>query len=91
MHTIKPLDEKRVLSSVSKTSCAVIAEEHQLFGGLGESIASLCAASRPVPMEFVAVRDVFGQSGTPEELMVKYRLDTPDIVSAALKVITRKQ
>lgn len=91
LHTIKPLDEKLVLSSVSKTSCAVVAEEHQLFGGLGESIAAVCANNKPVPVEFVAVKDVFGQSGTPEELMVKYGLDTPDIVNAALKVVSRKQ
>ena len=90
IHTIKPLDNDLILSSVSKTKCAVIAEEHQRFGGLGESIAALCALNTPVPMEFVAVNDVFGQSGTPKELMVKYNLDTPDIVIAALKAISRK-
>ena len=91
IHTIKPLDNNLVLSSVRKTKCVVVAEEHQRFGGLGESIAGLCALNTPVPMEFVAVNDVFGQSGTPEELMVKYGLDTPDIVNAALKAISRKQ
>lgn len=90
IHSIKPLDNLLVLSSVRKTQCAVVAEEHQKAGGLGESIAALCAAERPTPIEFVAVNDVFGQSGTPEELMVKYGLDTPDIVNAALKAVGRK-
>jgi len=90
IHTIKPLDNNLVLSSVRKTKCAVVAEEHQQFGGLGESIAGLCALNTPIPIEYVAVKDVFGQSGTPEELMVKYGLDTPDIVKAAQKVISRK-
>ena len=90
IHTIKPLDNNLVLSSVRKNRCAVIAEEHQRFGGLGESIAGLCALNFPVPLEYVAVNDVFGQSGTPEELLVKYNLDTPDIVNAALKAISRK-
>jgi len=91
IHTIKPLDNNLVISSVQKTKCAVVAEEHQRFGGLGESIAGLCALNNPIPMEFVAVNDVFGQSGTPEELMVKYGLDTPDIIKAALKAISRKK
>jgi len=91
IHTIKPLDDNLVLSSVRKTKCAVVAEEHQRFGGLGESIAGLCAQNAPTPIEFVAVNDVFGQSGTPEELIVKYGLDTPDIVKAVIKAISRKQ
>ncbi|MDD3878216.1 MAG: transketolase C-terminal domain-containing protein [Bacteroidales bacterium] len=90
LHTIKPLDEKLVLSSVRKTHCAVTAEEHMLFGGLGESIAGLLSRNFPAPLEFVAVNDVFGQSGKPEELMIKYGLDAPDIVNAALKVLERK-
>jgi len=91
IHTIKPLDEVTILNSIRKTKCAVVAEEHQLNGGLGESIARLCSQKLPAPLEFVAVNDVFGQSGTPEELMVKYGLDTPDIVNAAIKVISRIQ
>ncbi len=90
IHTIKPLDEKAVLSSVAKTRCAVSAEEHQINGGLGESIARVLTINDPVPMEMVAVKDVFGESGTPEELLTKYGLEATDIVDAALKAIERK-
>ena len=90
IHTIKPLDSEAVLKSVAKTRCVVTAEEHQRNGGLGDSIAQLLALNTPVPMEMVAVNDVFGQSGKPEELLTYYHLDTPDIVEAAKKVINRK-
>lgn len=90
IHTIKPLDNAAVLASVRKTKCVVTAEEHQMNGGLGDSIAQLLARELPTPIEMVAVKDTFGESGTPEELMKKYGLDTPDIVEAAKKVITRK-
>jgi transketolase len=90
IHTIKPLDNDAVISSVARTGCAVTAEEHQMNGGLGDSIAQLLARKLPVPVEMVAVRDIFGESGTPEELLKKYRLDTPDIVDAALRVISRR-
>lgn len=90
IHTIKPLDEEAILKSVSKTRCVVSAEEHQRNGGLGDSIAQVLATKFPSPMEFVAVNDSFGESGKPEELMKKYHIDTPDIVSAALKVMSRK-
>jgi len=90
IHTIKPLDEEAILSSVAKTGCVVSAEEHMLLGGMGESIAQVLARNHPVPMEMVAIDDTFGESGKPEELMQKYGLDTPDIVAAALKVIERK-
>jgi transketolase len=91
IHTIKPLDTEAVIRSAGKTKCVVTAEEHQKNGGLGDSIAQLLAEKLPTPVEMVAVNDKFGQSGTPEELMVKYRLSTPDIINAALKVISRKQ
>lgn len=91
IHTIKPLDEKAILESVNKTGCAVSAEEHQMNGGLGDSIAQLLALQFPAPMEMVAVNDKFGESGKPEELMRKYHLDTPDIVEAAIKAISRKK
>ncbi|HMM11318.1 MAG TPA: transketolase family protein [Bacteroidales bacterium] len=90
MHTIKPLDEEAVLSSVKKTRCVVTAEEHQRAGGLGESIAGLLATHYPAPMEMVAVNDSFGQSGTPEELLTEYGLDVSDIVEAAWRVLKRK-
>lgn len=90
IHTIKPLDKEAVLKSVSKTRCVVTAEEHQKNGGLGDSIAQLLAEHLPTPIEFVAVNDQFGQSGTPAELLKEYHLDVPDIVHAVKKVITRK-
>lgn len=90
MHTIKPLDEEAVLRSVAKTKCVVTAEEHMLNGGLGDSVAQVLARNTPLPQEYVGVNDSFGESGTPDELMVKYHIDTPDVVAAALKVIKRK-
>lgn len=90
IHTIKPLDNLAVLQSIKKTKCAVTAEEHQMNGGLGDSIAQLLALNIPAPIEMVAVNDKFGESGTPDDLMKKYKLDVPDIVDAALKVIARK-
>jgi len=90
IHTIKPLDDSAILTSVSKTQCVVSAEEHQRNGGLGDSIAQLLARELPTPLEMVAVNDSFGESGKPEELMTKYHIDTPDIVEAALKAMSRK-
>lgn len=91
IHTIKPLDETAILNSVMKTGCAVTAEEHMRNGGLGDSIAQLLVRKNPVPVEMVAIDDKFGESGTPDELMKKYGLDSPDIVQAALLAIQRKK
>lgn len=88
--TVKPLDEATILDSLSRTRCAVICEEHQVNGGLGDAIAHLAAAHTPCPMEFVGVRDSFGESGKPLELLKKYGLDPENIVEAALNVIKRK-
>ena len=90
IHTIKPLDKEAVLSSVKKTRCVVTAEEHQMNGGLGDSIAQLLARELPTPMEMVAVNDSFGESGTPDQLMVKYGLEVVNIVAAVKKVMARK-
>ena len=90
MHTIKPLDEKAILDSVRKTKCVVTAEEHMLNGGLGEAVSQVLTRNFPAPQEYVGVNDSFGESGTPDELMVKYGLDTVNIVDAAKKVIARK-
>lgn len=90
IHTLKPLDNEAVLKSIAKTRCVVTAEEHQRNGGLGDSIAQLLAMHYPTPIEMVAVNDSFGESGTPDELMVKYGLDTPHIVEAALRAVARK-
>lgn len=91
IHTVKPLDTNAILKSVAKTSCVVTAEEHQRNGGLGDSIAQLLAMYDPKPVEMVAVDDVFGQSGTPEELLKYYHLDTVDIVEAAKRAVARKK
>jgi transketolase len=90
IHTIKPLDEEAILNSVEKTRCVVTAEEHQMNGGLGDSVAQLLARRLPAPQEFVAVNDSFGESGTPDQLLAKYGLDTPDVVAAAERVLKRK-
>jgi len=90
IHTIKPLDAETVLQSIQKTGCAVTAEEHQVNGGLGDSIAQVVTKNSPKPLEMVGIKDVFGESGKPEELMTKYGLDAQSIVEAAQKVISRK-
>jgi transketolase len=91
IHTIKPLDEAAILQSVQKTGCAVSAEEHQLNGGLGDSIAQVLCRNYPSPLEMVGVHDSFGESGVPEDLMVKYGLTAQAIVEAAEKAMSRKQ
>ncbi len=90
IHTIKPLDEEIILNSVKKTGCIVTAEEHNKFGGLGESVARTLATTLPTPQEFVAVNDSFGESATPAQLMEKYELNDKAIVKAVTKVISRK-
>ena len=90
IHTIKPLDSEVILKSVAKTKCAVVCEEHNRIGGLGSSVAALLAQELPTPIEFVAVNDSFGESGTPDQLLTKYGLDTPNVIEAARKVLKRK-
>ena len=90
IHTIKPLDERIILDSVKKTRCIVSAEEHNFLGGLGESIARVLSKNLPLPQEFVATKDTFGESGTPAELMGKYGLNANSIVEKVKKLISRK-
>ena len=90
IHTIKPLDEAAVLASLGKTGCAVTAEEHNIIGGLGDSIARTAANHLPVPIEYVGTNDTFGESGKPAELLVKYGLDPTHIIAAAELAIARK-
>ena len=90
IHTIKPLDETAILNSVSKTKCIVTAEEHNFLGGLGESVARVLTLNSPLPQEFVAVNDSFGESGTPEQLMEKYELNAKAIIEKTIKVLSRK-
>ena len=91
MHTIKPLDEAALIESVSRTGCVVSAEEHQRFGGLGESVAACLAAQQPTPQRFVAVEDSFGESGTPAQLLEKYGLGPSAIAKACREAIAVKQ
>jgi transketolase len=91
IHTIKPLDEEAILKSVGKTGCVVTAEEHNHLGGLGESVSRVLVKNNPLPQEFVATNDTFGESGTPEQLMDKYKLNSAAIIEAAKKVLKRKK
>ena len=90
IHTIKPLDEEIILKSISKTKCIVSAEEHNIIGGLGESISGVLVKNNLVPMEFVGVEDSFGESGTPAQLMEKYGLSSKKIYEKCKRVILRK-
>ncbi|NQX84361.1 MAG: transketolase family protein [Flavobacteriaceae bacterium] len=90
IHTIKPLDDKAILKSVSKTGCIVTCEEHNHLGGLGESVARVLAQNSPTPQEFVATNDTFGESGTPAQLMEKYGLDSKAIVAKSKAAMARK-
>jgi transketolase len=91
MHTIKPLDEAAIIKSLTKTGCVVTAEEHQANGGLGDSVANVASRNCPVPHEYVAVMDTFGESGKPTDLLAKYGLSTSSIVAAAEKALARKK
>lgn len=90
IHTIKPLDEAAILKSVKKTKCVVTCEEHQANGGLGDAVAQVLTKNFLAPQEYIAVNNSFGESGTPEELMIKYGLSAENIVAAVEKVISRK-
>src|SRR6186713_1234957 len=91
IHTIKPLDVEAILASVSKTGCVVTCEEHQINGGLGDSVAQVLARFNPTPLEMVAVNDSFGESGTPTQLLKKYGLGPENIIEAVEKVLKRKK
>lgn len=91
IHTIKPLDEEAVIKSIQKTGCMVTAEEHQINGGLGDSISNVASRNFPVPHEYVAVMDTFGESGQPRQLLQKYGLTKEHIVAAAERALKRKR
>ena len=91
LHTIKPLDIAAIVASIAKTGCAVTAEEHNVIGGMGDCVAQVAAQHCPVPIEYIGTQDTFGESGTPNQLMAKYGLDTPNIVEAAKKALGRKK
>ena len=90
IHTVKPLDAEAIIKSVKKTGAIVTAEEHNYLGGLGESVARTLTTNYPVPQEFIATQDTFGESGTPDQLMEKYGLNNKAIEKAVLEVLTRK-
>ena len=90
LHTIKPLDEEAILNSIRKTRCAVTAEEHNIYGGMGDAVAQVAARHFPIPIEYIGTKDTFGESGTPDQLLKKYGMDVQDIVAAAEKVLSRK-
>lgn len=89
-YSIKPLDEEGILASLAKTGCAVTCEEHSVIGGLGGAVAELLSEKAPAPLERVGMKDTFGTSGEPDELIVKFGLDAASIVEAAKKAISRK-
>jgi transketolase len=90
MPTLKPIDESAIVKAARETGVIVTAEEHQEHGGLGSAVAMITAKNYPVPMEFVAVKDKFGTSGKPAELLEKYGLTAKDIAGAVREVIKRK-
>ncbi len=89
-HTIKPIDEKAIVKAAKETGAIVTAEEHQVHGGLGSSVSEVIAKKSPVPVEYVAMMDRFGESGEPNELMHKFGLDSKGIIKAVKKVLKRK-
>ena len=89
-HTIKPLDEQKILEFAKKTGAIVTAEEHQVAGGMGSAVAELLARTHPTPQEFVGLQNTFGESGKPVELMEVYGMGVKDIVAAAHRAIKRK-
>jgi transketolase len=91
MHTIKPIDREAIIKSARETGAVVSAEEHQVNGGLGSAVAEVLACGYPAPLEMVAVRDTFGESGGSEELLNKYNLGDNDIIEAVKKAISRKK
>ncbi|OGC05742.1 transketolase [candidate division WOR-1 bacterium RIFOXYA2_FULL_36_21] len=90
IHTIKPLDKNIVIKSAQKTGAVVTAEEHSIIGGLGSAVSEILSENHPVPVKRVGIKDTFGESGKPHELLVKYGLTTQDIIKAAKSVISRK-
>jgi transketolase len=90
IHTIKPLDTEMILASVLKTGCVVTAEEHNIIGGLGDSVAHLLSRTAPSPIEMLGINDVFGESGTPQQLLDKHNLNEEGIIKSVQTVLNRK-
>ena len=90
-HSVKPIDERKIVEVARKCGAVVTIEEHQVMGGMGSAVSEVLAKHYPVPMEFLGMQDMFGESGKPEELIKKYKMDVPDIIRAVKKVIKRKK
>ena len=90
-HSVKPIDERKIIEVARKCGAVVTIEEHQVMGGMGSAVAEVLAKHYPVPMEFLGMQDTFGESGKPEELIKKYKMDVRDIIYAVRKVIKRKK
>ncbi|MRR09589.1 transketolase family protein, partial [bacterium] len=91
LHTVKPIDEKAIIKAARETRCIVTCEEHQVMAGFGSAVAEVVAQHCPVPMEMVGIRDTFGESGEPWELLKKYHVMDDDIVQAVIRAIKRKK
>lgn len=89
-HTVKPIDEKKIIEVAKDCGAVVTVEEHNVLGGLGGAVAEVLAKNHPVPMEFVGMQNVFGESGPPQQLIEKYGMGVKDIKAAIKKVIKRK-
>ena len=90
LSSIKPIDKNAIIALAKETKKIVTVEEHQIAGGMGSAVAEVLAASYPVQMEFIGVQDLFGQSGTPEELIEHYGMGKDSIKKAVRKVLERK-
>jgi transketolase len=90
MHTIKPLDEKMISEEAEATGAILVAEEHQIWGGLGAHIAQYVSKTSPVPMEFVAIQDVYAESGKPDDLLKKYGLKSDSIIEASRRLAKKR-
>lgn len=90
VHTVKPLDEDKILELSKRAGAVVTAEEHNVLGGLGGAISELLAKNNPVPIEFIGMQDEFGESGSAEELIEKYGMGVSDIKKAVKRVKERK-
>ncbi len=91
MHTIKPIDKEMIIKCAKETGAIVTAEEHSIIGGLGSAVAEIVVENESVPMARVGIKDMFGESGSPKELLVKYGLTPQEIVRAAQNVVKRKK
>ena len=89
-HTVKPMDKDTILQSVQKTGCVVTIEEHQAMGGMGSAVSEILSQNYPAPMEIIGVKDRFGESGEPAQLLEAFDLTAKNIIEAAKKAIKRK-